>query len=71
MAHLHAHSEMTQNKPYRLIEGSRRFLVSYVNSLRFIKQFPNVDILKGKMVVDDMKGFKRGDSSCNDVTKPR
>jgi hypothetical protein len=32
------------------IEGSKRFLASYVESLMLIKQVPNADLLKGKAV---------------------
>jgi hypothetical protein len=67
----HAHNEMTHNKHCPSIEGSRRFLVSYVNSLHLIKQFPEADIIKGKMVVDELQGFRRGDSTHGAVTKPK
>lgn len=55
----HAHNEMTHDKPCPPIEGSRRFLVSYLNSLLMIKQFPVADVIKGKMVVDIERGFKK------------
>jgi ribonuclease HI len=41
------------------IESSRRFLVSYLNSLLLIKQFPDADITKGKMVLEQASGFKK------------
>jgi hypothetical protein len=50
---------MTHGKPCPPIEGSRRFLVSYLNSLLTIKQFPEADMAKGKMVVDPKQGFRR------------
>jgi ribonuclease HI len=34
-------------------------LVSYLNSLLLIKQFPAADIAKGKMVIDESMGFKK------------
>jgi ribonuclease HI len=55
----HAHNELTHNKPCPSIEGSRRFLVSYLNSLKIIKQFPDSDITKGKMVIDQGQGFRK------------
>jgi hypothetical protein len=55
----HAHNEITHSKPCPSIEGSRRFLVSYLNTLLQIKQFPNADVVKGKMVLDLEKGFQR------------
>jgi ribonuclease HI len=55
----HAHNEMTHDKPCPPIEGSRRFLVSYLKTLMLIKQFPNADMVKGKMVLDEHQGFKR------------
>jgi hypothetical protein len=61
----HAHNEMTHNKPCPTIEGSRRFLVSYMNSLLMIKQYPNADVAKGKMVIDSTKGFKRMKETAN------
>jgi hypothetical protein len=54
----HAHNEMTHAKPCPPIEGSRRFLISYMNSLLLIKQFPSADIAKGKMVLDPEQGFR-------------
>jgi ribonuclease HI len=54
----HAHNELTHDKPCPPIEGSRRFLVSYLNSLVMIKEFPNADVAKGKMVIEEYKGFK-------------
>jgi hypothetical protein len=44
----HAHNEMTHEKPCPSIEGSRRFLVSYLNSLLMVKQWPEKDVAKGK-----------------------
>jgi hypothetical protein len=55
----HNHNEITHDKPCPSIEGSRRFLVSYVNSLMTIKQFPDAAVEKGKMVIDPNAGFKR------------
>jgi ribonuclease HI len=55
----HAHNELTHDKPCPSIEGSRRFLVSYLNSLMLIKQFPAADIVKGKMCVDLAQGFRQ------------
>jgi hypothetical protein len=54
----HNHNEMTHDKPCPSIEGSRRFLISYIESLFLIKQHPVGDITKGKMVVDPYAGFK-------------
>jgi hypothetical protein len=55
----HSHNELTHGKPCPSIEGSRRFLVSYMHSLLQIKQFPDADDRKGKTVVDPNLGFKR------------
>jgi hypothetical protein len=52
-----AHNEITHDKSCPPIEGSRRFLLSYLDSLLLIKQFPNADVAKGKMVIDHSKGF--------------
>jgi hypothetical protein len=55
----HNHNEITHDKPCPSIEGSQRFLVSYVNSLMTIKQFPEAAVEKGKMVIDPNAGFQR------------
>jgi hypothetical protein len=47
----YAHNELTHGRPAPPIEGSRRFLVGYLNSLLMIKQFPEKDVIKGKMTV--------------------
>lgn len=47
----HVHNELTQDKPAPTIEGSRRFLCSYLESLLIIRQQPTVDIMKGKFSV--------------------
>jgi hypothetical protein len=59
----HAHNELTHDKECPSIEGSRRFLVSYLNSLLLIKQWPNADLIKGKMVIDNLRGFKQMNNS--------
>jgi hypothetical protein len=56
----HGHNELTHDKPCPPIEGSRRFLVSYLNSLLLIKQWPEAAVEKGKMIVDTDQGFKKG-----------
>jgi ribonuclease HI len=53
----HNHNELTHGKACPSIEGSRRFLVSYLNSLLLIKQYPSADIAKGKMCIDQAAGF--------------
>jgi hypothetical protein len=55
----HAHNELTHDKECPSIEGSKRFLVSYLNSHLLIKQWPNADMIKGKMVIDNLRGFKK------------
>jgi hypothetical protein len=55
----HAHNEITHDKLCPSIEGSRRFLASYLNTLLLTKQFPAADIMKGKMVIDQDGGFSR------------
>jgi hypothetical protein len=39
------------------IEGSKRFLMSYLDSLLSIKQAPKADPIKGKNVVSYSQGF--------------
>jgi hypothetical protein len=53
----HNHNEIMHEKPCPSIEGSRQFLMSYLNSLLIIKQFPGASVEKGKMVVDQTMGF--------------
>jgi hypothetical protein len=53
-----AHNEMTHGKPCPSIEGSCRFLRSYMNSLLMIKQCPKRDIAKGKMVISETQGYR-------------
>jgi hypothetical protein len=65
----HAHNEVTHDKPCPTIEGSRRFLDSYLKSLMIIRQFPEADITKGKMVVDTQLGFKKAPG--RDHPKPK
>jgi hypothetical protein len=52
-------NELTHDKPCPPVEGSRRFLVSYLNSGLMIKQRPNLDVVKEKMVVSVNEGFSR------------
>jgi hypothetical protein len=64
----HAHNEITHAKPCPPIEGSRRFLESYLNTLLMVKLFPHADVAKGKMVIDQNQGFKR-DGRRHDESK--
>jgi hypothetical protein len=54
----HVHNEITHSKPMPSIEGSKRFLASYLHSLLLIKQSPKADPIKGKAVVDHTQGFR-------------
>lgn len=54
----HVHNEITNQKPAPSVEGSRRFLASYMNSLLLIKQFPMADVTKGKMVISHDQVFQ-------------
>ena len=58
----HAHNEMTHEKPCPSIDGSRHFLVGYLNSLLMIKPFPDADVVKGRMVIIHERGFRRDHS---------
>ena len=55
----YAHNEVTHNKPLPSVEGSKRFLQSYMDSLILIKQHPRADVEKGKMVVDQNLGMEK------------
>jgi hypothetical protein len=58
----HAHNEMTHGKPCPSIEGSRRFFISYLKTLALIKQYPEGDIVKGKMVMEEYQVPKKRDT---------
>jgi hypothetical protein len=60
----HTHNEITHDKSCPSVEGSRRFLVSYLDSLLMIRQFLEKDVEKGKMVIAKDKGFKLKDTKC-------
>jgi hypothetical protein len=47
----HAWNEATNAKPLAAIESSKRFLCSYLNTLRNVQELPAEAILKGKSVV--------------------
>jgi ribonuclease HI len=51
---------MTHAKPCPSIEGSRRFLTSYLKSFGLIKHYTEADIIKGKMAVDENFKSKKG-----------
>jgi hypothetical protein len=54
----HNHNEMTHDKPCPSIEGSHRFLVIYLSSVRQIKQYPDTDLEKVKIVIEHAEDFK-------------
>jgi ribonuclease HI len=62
---------MTHGKPCPPIEGSRRFLVSYLNSLLLIKQFPAADFVKGNMVLSPESGFNKQGTHADGRQKVR
>jgi hypothetical protein len=45
------YNEITHDKPLPSIEGSGRFILSYMDSLLAIKQHPHMDMDKGKAVI--------------------
>jgi hypothetical protein len=53
----HIHNEITHDKPMPSLEGSKRFLMSYLDSLLVIKQAPAADPVKGKAVISYSQGF--------------
>jgi hypothetical protein len=55
----HIHNELTHQKQPAPIEASKRFLMSYVQSLLLIEQNVVVDLEKGKQSVDQLKGFSK------------
>ena len=46
----YARNEVTHDKALLTIEGSRQFLVSYLNSIMNARELPGDTILKGKSV---------------------
>jgi ribonuclease HI len=65
----HVHNEVTHQKPLPSVEGSRRFLLSYLESLTVLKQHSNADFEKGKMVVNPEMGLNRGQK--RDENRPK
>jgi ribonuclease HI len=67
----YVHNEITHQKPAPTVEGSRRFLMSYLESLLIIKQHPEKDLEKGKIVVSHDTGFRRDkkDTECCKTTR--
>jgi hypothetical protein len=55
----HVHNEITHGKDMPPVEGSKRFLASYLDSLLMIKQDPKADPVKGKMVLSYDQGFSK------------
>ena len=49
----HVRNEITHEKRPPPTESSRRFLHGYISSLLCLKQYPNGDVVKGKMVIND------------------
>ena len=48
----HVRNEVVHHKPAPPVDSSKRFLCSYIESILTIKQYPQADTTKGKMVVD-------------------
>uniref|UniRef100_A0ACD5TA56 Uncharacterized protein n=1 Tax=Avena sativa TaxID=4498 RepID=A0ACD5TA56_AVESA len=67
----HVHNKITHDKPAPSMEGSRRFLVSYMNSSLVIKKCPDADVAKGKMVVAYEEGFCARREPSKDSQKAR
>jgi hypothetical protein len=67
----HNHNEITHDKPCPSIEGSRRFLSSYLDSMFMIKQFPEGDTVKGKMIIDPGAGFRRTPTTQSGQTRTK
>jgi hypothetical protein len=55
-----ARNEVTHEKPLPAIEGSRRFLCSYVNSLDNLRKLSTEEILKGKQPVQEVQPGSHG-----------
>lgn len=53
------HNEIMHDKDMPPVEGSKRFLASYLDSLLMIKQDPKADPVKGKMVLSYDQGFSK------------
>ena len=49
-----ARNDVTHNKPLPAVEVSRRFLCSYVRTLRDLKDATIDEVIKGKHFIDDM-----------------
>jgi ribonuclease HI len=47
----HVHNEITHDKPAAPVKNSKRFLLSYVESLLQIHQYPEADHVKGKQII--------------------
>jgi hypothetical protein len=62
----HVHNEITHNKKPAPAEASKRFLLSYMESLKLIDQHPVIDVIKGKQVIDQGKGPMRR-TQCKQV----
>jgi hypothetical protein len=66
----HIQNKITHQKPAQSVEGSRRFLPSYMTSLILIRQFLTADVTKRKMVISHDQGFQsdiRMITSCQNI----
>ena len=55
----HNHNELTHHKKPAPVESSKRYLMSYLDSLMLIQQNTVIDVEKGKHVISPTQGFKR------------
>ncbi len=56
-------NELMHDKAAQPIEVSKRFIVSYVDTLYQIRQNPSVDLVKGRCVVNSANGSLRSHAS--------
>ncbi|KAI4970906.1 hypothetical protein ZWY2020_001820 [Hordeum vulgare] len=66
----HVHNELTHGKKAPPIEASTRFLSSYIETLLCLKQYPNTDMAKGKMVISHQGRSTAAHEESSNTTVP-